>query len=121
MTLVGNHQTTVVRTERGLSVFGTRITLYQIMDYLKAEWHPKLIRQWLELTEQQITDVIKYINIHKDEVESEYQSVLQQAEEIRKYWEEYNRERFEIIASSHSDKDPVWLKIQYRKAELAMI
>ena len=46
MTLACNHQATVVRTERGLSVFGTRITLYQIMDYLKAEWHPKLIRQW---------------------------------------------------------------------------
>ncbi|HAO19662.1 MAG: hypothetical protein BWK80_27095 [Desulfobacteraceae bacterium IS3] len=35
-----DNQTTVVRTGRGLSVSGTRISLYQIMDYLKAEWHP---------------------------------------------------------------------------------
>jgi len=116
-----NNQTTVVRTERGLSVSGTRITLYQIMDYLKAEWHPKLIRQWLDLTEQQISDVMNYISTHQNEVEAEYQSVLQQAEEIRKYWDERNRERFEKIASSHSDNDPIWMKIQSGKAELAMI
>ena len=48
------HQTVVVRTDRGLSVAGTRITLYQIMDYLKADWPPKLISQWLDLTEKQL-------------------------------------------------------------------
>ena len=34
-------QPTVVRTERGLSIAGTRITLYQIMDYLKAQQPPE--------------------------------------------------------------------------------
>ena len=31
-------QTTVVRTSRGLSIAGTRITLYDVMDYLTAGW-----------------------------------------------------------------------------------
>ncbi len=31
-------QPTVVRTEHGLVVAGTRITLYQLMNYLKAGW-----------------------------------------------------------------------------------
>ena len=115
------NQTTVIRTERGLSVSGTRLTLYHIMDYLKAGWHPELIRRWLDLTEQQMSDIMNYINMHQNEVEAEYQSVLNQAEEIRRYWEERNRERIEKIASSHSDNDPVWMKIQSRKAELAMI
>jgi hypothetical protein len=35
---------TVVRTSRGLSVAGTRITLYSIMDCVVAGWPPKLIR-----------------------------------------------------------------------------
>ena len=35
---------TVVRTSRGLSIAGTRITLYQIMDYLKANEPPEVIR-----------------------------------------------------------------------------
>ena len=114
------HQTVVVRTDRGLSVAGTRVTLYQIMDYLKADWPPKLISQWLDLTEKQLADVIAYINMHRNEVEIEYQSVLQQAEESRKYWEEFNKERFERIAASHSDNDPVWTKIRDRKTELGM-
>ncbi|MDM8525557.1 DUF433 domain-containing protein [Desulfococcaceae bacterium HSG8] len=120
MSKITDSQTTVVRTERGLSVFGTRITLYQVMDYLKSGWHPELIRQWLDLTEQQINDVLNYINTHQNDVEAEYRSVLQEAEDIRRYWEECNRERFEKIASSHPEDDPVWLKIQSKKAELAM-
>jgi uncharacterized protein (DUF433 family) len=92
------HQPTVVRTSRGLSVAGTRITLYSIMDYVTAGWPPKLIRDWLNLSDQQIANVMAYIDEHRAEVEAEYQQVLQEAEENRRYWEEYNRERFACIA-----------------------
>ena len=88
---------TVVRTERGLTIAGTRITLYSVMDYVKEDWPPKLIRDWLNLTDEQITGVMQYIAEHRDEVEAEYQQVLREAEEIRAYWEERNRERFEQI------------------------
>lgn len=96
---VRQQQPTVVRTSRGLSIAGTRITLYSIMDYVTAGWPPKLIRDRLDLTEQQITDVLAYIADHRVEVEAEYQQVLQQAEETRRYWEEQNRERFAQIAA----------------------
>ncbi|MFQ5640758.1 MAG: DUF433 domain-containing protein [bacterium] len=99
MSKIIDSQTTVVRTSRGLSIAGTRITIYHIMDYLKAGWPSKLIQDWLNLTDKQITDVIAYIEAHRDEVEAEYQEVLQQAEESRKYWEEQNRERFAKIAA----------------------
>lgn len=36
-------QTTVVRNSLGLAIAGTRITLYDIMDYLTNDWPPKLI------------------------------------------------------------------------------
>jgi uncharacterized protein (DUF433 family) len=90
---------TVVRTERGLTIAGTRITLYDVMDYVIAGWPPKLIRDRLELTDRQISDVTAYIADHRAEVEAEYQTVLQDAEEIRHYWEERNRERFARIAA----------------------
>jgi uncharacterized protein (DUF433 family) len=99
MAAVVYQQPTIIRTERGLAIAGTRITLYQIMDYLKAEWSPKRIRDWHNFTEQQIDDVMAYIAEHKAEVEVEYQQVLQEAEEIRRYWEERNRERFARIAA----------------------
>ena len=92
-------QSTVVRTERGLSIAGTRITLYNIMDCVTAGWPPKLIRDRFDLTDQQLTDVLAYIVDHRAEVEAEYQQVLQQAEETRRYWEERNRERFARIAA----------------------
>jgi len=108
----------IVRTERGLSLAGTRITLYDIMDYLKADWPPRLIQHWLNLTEQQIADALAYINAHRDLVEAEYQLVLQHAEANRHYWEERNRERFEQIAKlpPKPGYEAVYAKLQARKA-----
>jgi uncharacterized protein (DUF433 family) len=95
-----NLQSTVVRTSRGLSIHGTRITLYSIMDYVTAGWPPKLIRDRLNLTDQQIGDVMAYIAEHRAEVEAEYQQVLEQAAEDRRYWEARNQERFARAAAS---------------------
>ncbi len=89
----------VVRTERGLTIAGSRKTLYQVMDYVTAGWPPKLIRDWMDLTDEQIADVMQYIAEHRAEVEAEFQQVLEQAEERRRYWEERNRERFARIAA----------------------
>jgi len=99
MRVVDPKKPTIVRTERGLTIAGTRITLYDVMDYVTAGWPPKLIRDRLELTDRQIVDVMAYIEDHRAEVEAEYQVVLQEAEENRRYWEERNRERFAQIAA----------------------
>lgn len=114
---------TVVKTERGLSVAGTRITLYQIIDCIKDDWSPSLIRKWLDISDKQIADVMEYISVHRDEIEAEYQSVLREAEENRKYWEDYNKERFAHIASlpPKPGREAVRLKILAKKAELGMI
>jgi uncharacterized protein (DUF433 family) len=48
----------VVRTERGLSIAGTRITLYDVLNYLKADWPANLIQHWLNLTEAQMVGVL---------------------------------------------------------------
>src|SRR5919205_480294 len=78
-----NGQSTVVRTSRGLSIAGTRITLYALLDYLHADWPPKLVQDWFDLTDKQMDDVLTYLAEHGDEVEREYQQVLQQAEANR--------------------------------------
>ncbi|MCW5851149.1 MAG: DUF433 domain-containing protein [Anaerolineae bacterium] len=93
MTTSPNGASTIVRTERGLTIAGTRITLYSILDYLHADWPPKLIQDWLDLTEEQLSGVLSYIDAHRDEVEREYATVLAQAEERRHYWEEKARQR----------------------------
>ena len=83
-----NQQLTVVRTSRGLSIAGTRITLYTILDYLHAGWPPKLVQDWLNLTAIQMADVLAYLASHRGEVEQEYQQVVQHAEEVRRYWDQ---------------------------------
>lgn len=90
---------TIVRTSRGLTIAGTRLTLYTIMDHLKDDWPPHLIQDWFNLTEQQIQDVLDYIDAHQEEVEAEYQQVLKEAEETEQYWREYNREHLVQVAS----------------------
>lgn len=113
-------QSTVIRTSRGLTIAGTRITLYAIMDYLKLEWPAKLIRDRLNLTDKQIKDVLEYIETHREEVEAEYRIVLEQAEKNRQYWEERNRERFAEIAAlpPKPGQEEIKAKIRARKKEL---
>ena len=113
---------TIVRTERGLSIAGTRITIYQLMDYLKADRPTSEIKDLFRLSDEQMTGVLEYIAQHPEEVEEEYQQVLKQAEASRTYWEERNRERLQAIA--HLPPKPgteeIRAKIAKKKAELGI-
>ncbi len=100
MAIVSNEQTAIIRTERGLTIAGTRITLYDVMDYLKAQYPPKFIRDAFNLTDAQIHAALFYIEAHRLEVEAEYQEILNAAVEVKQFWEEKNRERFAQIAAT---------------------
>ena len=102
-------------------IAGTRITLYDVMDHLAAGREPKLILNWLPLTEEQLNAALSYIEANYSEVEVEYQEVLRTAEEIRQYWEERNREHFERIAAmpSKPGREALWAKLQAQKARHA--
>src|SRR5260370_2598528 len=78
-------QPTIVRTSRGLSIAGTRTTLYHVMDYVTAGYPPNLIQEELKLTDRQIAYVMAYIEQHRTEVDAEYQQVLREADENRRY------------------------------------
>jgi uncharacterized protein (DUF433 family) len=114
MTLAPNGQVTIIRTERGLTISGTRTSLYDIIDFLKAQYPSKLIRDKLNLTDAQINTALSYIEANKSEVEAEYQEVLQNREEIRQYWEERNQERFaRITAMPHKpEQEALWAKLE---------
>ena len=123
MTKKNTSQPTIVRTNRGLSIAGTRITLYDVMDYLVADWPPRLIRDWLNLTDAQIAGVMEYIENNRAQVEAEYHQVLQRAEDIRQYWEDRNRERFAEIASipPPPEQKEIRAKLQAWKARLGQV
>ena len=108
----------IIRTERGLTLGGTRITLYDILAYVKADWPPQLIQQWLNLTAAQMTAALDYIREHRESVEAEYQLVLQHATANRHYWETRNRERLDQIAQlpPKPGTEAIRAKLQARKA-----
>lgn len=115
-------QPTVIRTSRGLSIAGTRITLYSLLDYLHAGWPPHLLRDEFNLTDHQVAEVMQYIEAHSDEVEAEYQAVLQQAEENRQYWEARNKEHLAKVATlpPKPGQEELRAKLRAAKEKLGM-
>lgn len=118
-----NGQPTVVRTERGLSVAGTRITLYAIMDFVKKDYSPQRIAEKFLLPEEVIADVLRYIEEHREQVEAEYQLVLKQAEELRRYHEEKLREHLAtrpVKPPKTPEEAAIRAKLAAEKARLGM-
>lgn len=115
-----NEQSTVVRTSRGLTVAGTRLTLYTILDHLHAGWSPSLIQQWFQLSDTQLADILNYIETHRADVQTEYQQVVAQTEANRQYWEIRNRERTASLdpATMSPEQLAIWEKLQAWKRKI---
>jgi uncharacterized protein (DUF433 family)/uncharacterized small protein (DUF1192 family) len=105
---------TVIETERGLTVKGSRLTLYDVIGAMKKGESLKNIRDIYELTDEEMLDILDYIHLHKEEVEKEYQGVLESAEQNRKYWEERNRE---LIGKTYQQRDIVRAKLRELRAQ----
>ncbi len=119
MTSEANGQAGIIRTERGLTIAGTRITLYDVMDYVVGQYPPKFIRGLFNLTEDQINAALAYIQTNRAEVAAEYQMVLKESEELRQYYEERNRDLIARLAVKppKPGMEAAWEKLQAQKAK----
>jgi uncharacterized protein (DUF433 family) len=120
MATVSDQESTIIRTERGLTIAGTRITLYDVMDYVTEQYPPKFIRAMLNLTGEQVDAALAYIDAHRAEVETEYQLVLKEAEELRQYYEDQNRDLIARIAAKppKPGTEAIRAKLQAERAKL---
>jgi uncharacterized protein (DUF433 family) len=118
MTLTSSQPVAILRTERGLTIVGTRTSLYDVMDLLKAQYPPQLIRDTFNLTDAQIDSVLAYIAANATQVEAEYQAVLHTREEIAQYWEVRNGDRLARIAAAPRKPEhaAIWAKLDAQKA-----
>lgn len=66
----------IIDRGRGPEIEGTRITVYDIMDYYTDGDHHTLIALELGLSSRQVLAAIKYIEKHKEEVTKDYQEIL---------------------------------------------
>lgn len=99
MTLVVENTATIIRTSRGLSIDGTRITLYDVMDFYTADYPREAIRDRLALTDPQIDAALAYIEAHYPEVAMEYKQILAQSEQ--------NQQKWAAILEQHLAANPV--------------
>jgi uncharacterized protein (DUF433 family) len=108
-------QPTVVRNERGLSINGTRVTLYHIMDHVRAGRSAEEIHRWLPmLSRDQVADALAYIEAHRLEVDAEYETVVEKAEENRRRWEAQYGERVAQIKGTPPKPEyaAAWAKLE---------
>jgi uncharacterized protein (DUF433 family) len=119
MTPTSNGQVAIIRTERGLTIAGTRITLYDVMDYLTAQYPHSFIRGLFELTDEQMNVALAYIEANRATVEAEYQMVLKEALELRQYYEGKNRDLIARLATQppKPGQEAVRAKLQAAKAK----
>lgn len=120
MASVPNKQSAIICTERGLTISGTRITLCDVMDYVRAQYPPKFILAMLNLTDEQVNAALAYIDAHRAEVEAEYQFVLKGAEELQQYYEEQNRDLVARIAAKppRPGTEAIRAKLRAERAKL---
>ena len=64
---------------RGPEIKGTRITVYNILDYLLACWHRDRIATWFNLSSAQVMAAVEYIRDHTIEVLTDYIKILERS------------------------------------------
>ena len=93
MSAITTANSLIVETPRGPSIAGTRITVYSVMDYIKANRSKEYILQFLRVTPEQLDAAFEYIEQHREEVERNYERILRRSKELRERYERIFRER----------------------------
>lgn len=66
----------IINRGRGPEIAGTRITVYDVLDYLQAGWRYDQIADLFRLPPDDIQAAIQYIEDHKEAVMTTYQQIL---------------------------------------------
>jgi uncharacterized protein (DUF433 family) len=69
-------QAKIIDRGRGPELAGTRITVYDVLDYHGLGWHRDMIADTLELSSQQVEVALRYIEERRDEVMADYAEML---------------------------------------------
>jgi uncharacterized protein (DUF433 family) len=67
----------IINRGRGPEIAGTRITVYDILDYHLDGWHHTAIAGTLRLSSDQVLAAIRYYEEHREEVTAAYQRILE--------------------------------------------
>jgi len=73
----------IIDSGRGPIIDGTRITIYDVVDYWKAGWRYDQIAGLFRLPGDDIQVAIQYIEEHKEEVMVDYEQILERQREMQ--------------------------------------
>ena len=83
----------IIERGRGPEIEGTRITVYAIMDYVRAGDSAEVIAESLRLTPEQVRVALEYIEAHQDEVSRVYDQLLERDRQGNPPWVDALRAR----------------------------
>ena len=66
----------IINRGRGPEIEGTRITVYDVMDYVQAGWQCDQIAGLFRLPPDDIQAALAYIESHREEVTTVYQQIM---------------------------------------------
>jgi uncharacterized protein (DUF433 family) len=70
----------IIDRGRGPEIAGSRITVFDVLDYHKNGWHRDMIADLFGLSSSQVEVAIRYIEEHRDEVMKDYAEILAREE-----------------------------------------
>lgn len=66
----------IINRGRGPEIAGTRITVYDVLDYVQAGWREEQIAGVFRLPPEDIHAALRYIDAHREEVLRIYEQIL---------------------------------------------
>jgi uncharacterized protein (DUF433 family) len=98
----------IINRGRGPELLGTRVTVYRVMDFLRAGDPPQRIAEELDLSAEQVQAALEYINAHVVEVETEYEAILKRVSQPNPDW---------VEAGAAKSRDELRSRIEARSLE----
>jgi uncharacterized protein (DUF433 family) len=71
----------IINRGRGPEIEGTRITVYDVLDYTRQGWHRDRIAALFRLSSRDIQAALDYIDQHHDAVMANYQGIRTRQQE----------------------------------------
>ncbi|MGH9833309.1 MAG: hypothetical protein ACREBD_30330 [Blastocatellia bacterium] len=112
----------VRRSDRGLCIAGTKLSLFSIMDAIKAG-RTEVLLTYGGLSREQFDQALAYIEENREEFEAAYAEYVRRAEEMERFHRERERQRrAELEAEGLWKKPaphliPAWERLQSLKRE----
>lgn len=106
----------IIDRGRGPEIEGTRITVFDVMDYYTVGWHHSQIAMLFLLSSAQVLEAIRYIEDHREQVDAEYQRMVERSKrgnppEVQAKLEESHRRFVQRVAE--------WRRLHPKEAKSA--